>query len=216
MTAPAIGILGGTFDPVHFGHLRPAIDVLQQLKLDHIRLIPNNTPPHRPAPVATAQQRMLMLHLAVKNSEQFVVDDRELHRDGASYTVDTLRSLRGEFQQNPLYLLLGTDAFLGIASWHNWQQLLEFAHIVVMQRPDEILNLDSNLADWYHDHLAIESDVELLAGKIWPVDVTQLAISATEIRKQYAVGKSIQFLLPDSVIQVIEQLGLYKENCKDG
>lgn len=216
MTAPAIGILGGTFDPVHFGHLRPAIEVLQQLKLDHIRLIPNNTPPHRPAPVASAQQRMLMLHLAVKNSEHFVVDDRELQRDGASYSFDTLNSLREEFQANPLYLLLGTDAFLGIESWYNWQQLLEFAHIVIMQRPHEVLSLDSNLADWYHTHLATESDAGLLAGKIWPVDVTQLAISATEIRKQYGSGQSIQFLLPDSVIQVIEQLGLYKDNHNDG
>lgn len=216
MTAAAIGILGGTFDPVHFGHLRSALDVLQQLKLDHIRLIPNNTPPHRPAPVASAQQRMLMLHLAVKNSAQFVVDDRELQRDGASYTVDTLRSLREEFQQNPLYLLLGTDAFLGIESWYHWQQLLDFAHIVIMQRPHEVLSLDSNLADWYQAHLAKDSDSTLQAGKIWTVDVTQLAISATEIRKQYGAGKSIQFLLPDGVIQVIEQLGLYKDNHIDG
>jgi len=210
MTAPAIGILGGTFDPIHFGHLRTALDVLQQLKLDHIRLIPNNTPPHRPAPLATAQQRLLMLHLAVKNSEQLVVDDRELQREGASYSIDTLQSLRHEFQQSPLYLIVGVDAFLGIQSWYKWQELLEFAHIVLMQRPDEHIDFSPELAEWYVAHHAAAGDDTLLAGKIWPVDVTQLAISATDIRSKLLQGQSVDFLLPDSVIQVIEQLGLYK------
>ncbi|NOQ81528.1 MAG: adenylyltransferase/cytidyltransferase family protein, partial [Methylophaga sp.] len=106
--ADSIGILGGTFDPIHFGHLRPALDVAEQLGLDRVHLIPSARPPHRDQPQATAEQRLTMLHLAVKNNPQFVVDDRELHREGASYTVDTLVSLRQDFPDSPLYLMVGT------------------------------------------------------------------------------------------------------------
>lgn len=106
-----IGILGGTFDPVHFGHLRPALDVAEQLNLEHVRLIPSAEPPHRAEPVATAQQRVALLQLAIKNNPRFVVDDRELHRKGPSYTVDTLYSLKQEFPDSSFYLMLGTDAF---------------------------------------------------------------------------------------------------------
>ncbi|RKZ78567.1 MAG: nicotinate-nucleotide adenylyltransferase [Gammaproteobacteria bacterium] len=208
----AIGILGGTFDPIHFGHLRPALDVAEQLELDHIRLIPSARPPHREQPLATPEQRLLMLHLAVKNSQQFVVDDRELHREGASYTVDTLLSLRQDFPDSPLYLLIGTDAFFGIQTWHNWQRLIELAHIVVMQRPNEKTIMPDELNNWYQQHLATDTDIELIAGKIWPIKVSQLEISATEIRSKITQGLTPQFLMPDAVIQLIEQLGLYKDN----
>jgi len=207
----AIGILGGTFDPVHFGHLRPALDVAEQLGLDHIRLIPSARPPHRPQPVATPEQRLTMLELATKNSGWFVVDDRELHREGASYTVDTLLSLRQDFLDSPIYLLVGTDAFSAIQSWHNWQQLLTLAHIVVMQRPKEVLTMSAELDSWYRQHLATENDDDQVAGKIWPISVTQLEISATEIRSIIAQGLSSQFLLPDAVIKLIELMGLYKK-----
>jgi len=208
----AIGILGGTFDPIHFGHLRPALDVAEQLELDHIRLIPSARPPHREQPLATPEQRLLMLHLAVKNSQQFVVDDREIHREGASYTVDTLLSLRQDFPDSPLYLLIGTDAFFGIQTWHNWQRLIELAHIVVMQRPNEKTIMPDELNNWYQQHLATDTDIELIAGKIWPIKVSQLEISATEIRSKITQGLTPQFLMPDAVIQLIEQLGLYKDN----
>ncbi len=210
--AEAIGILGGTFDPIHFGHLRSALEVSQQLNLVHVRLIPSARPPHRNAPHASPQQRLMMLHLAMKNAENFIVDDRELQRDGISYSVDTLLSLREEFPGNPLFLLLGTDAFLGIQTWHKWQDLLELAHIVVIRRPDEAVTMPPELNDWYQHHLAVFNDAPLLAGKIWPVTVTQLAISATAIRELILEGKSPQFLLPDAVIQLINQLGLYRIN----
>lgn len=206
----AIGILGGTFDPIHYGHLRPALDVAEQLNLSHIRLIPNSTPPHRDQPQATAKQRLLMLNLAVKDNEQFVVDDRELQREGLSYTVDTLLSLRHDFPDTPLYLLVGTDAFLGIKTWHHWQQLLDLCHVVVMQRPDEGLVISSDLELWYQQHLASVADSHLSAGKIWPIVVTQLAISATNIRSYIARNVSVQFLLPDEVIKVINEISLYQ------
>jgi len=207
--AAKIGILGGTFDPIHFGHLRPALDVAEQLKLDHIRLIPSAVPPHRAPPQATAQQRVTMLQLAIKNNDRFVVDDRELHRQGPSYTVDTLISLRQQFPESPLYLLLGTDAFVEIQTWNNWTQLIELAHIVVMQRPDETMVMSDELTRWYQQHLAVDTDQEQLAGAVWPVDVTQLAISATEIRENMSKGLSAKFLMPDAVINLIEMLGLY-------
>tara|TARA_R110002049_G_scaffold29552_9_gene100417 strand:- start:1114 stop:1752 length:639 start_codon:yes stop_codon:yes gene_type:complete len=208
----AIGILGGTFDPIHFGHLRSALEVSEQLNLAHVRLIPSARPPHRNVPHASPQQRLMMLHLAMKSANNFIVDDRELQRDGLSYTVDTLLSLRQEFPDNPLFLLLGTDAFLGIQSWHKWQHLLELAHIVVISRPDETLAMPVELNSWYQQHLAMPTNDQNLAGKIWPVTVTQLAISATAIRKVVLEGKSPQFLLPDAVIQLINQLGLYRSN----
>lgn len=205
-----IGILGGTFDPVHFGHLRPALDVAEQLSLEHIRLIPSAEPPHRAEPVATAQQRVALLQLAIKNNPRFVVDDRELHRKGPSYTVDTLYSLKQEFPESSFYLMLGTDAFLGIQSWQEWNQLIELAHIVVMQRPNETLTMPADLEQWYQQYLANEESQYKLAGSIIPVTVTQLAISASQIRNQLAEGESPQFLLPDAVISLIEMLGLYQ------
>jgi nicotinate-nucleotide adenylyltransferase len=208
----AIGILGGTFDPIHFGHLRSALEVCEQLNLAHVRLIPSARPPHRNIPHASPQQRLMMLHLAMKNADGFIVDDRELQRDGTSYSVDTLISLRQDFPDNPLFLLLGTDAFLGIQTWHKWQDLLELAHIVVIGRPDETLAMPIELKTWYQQHLAMPNDAQRLAGKIWPVTVTQLAISATAIRATVLEGKSPQFLLPDAVIQLISQLGLYRSN----
>jgi len=207
-----IGILGGTFDPIHFGHLRPALDVAEQLGLANIRLIPSARPPHRTQPEASPEQRLAMLHLAIKNTEHFVVDDRELHRQGESYTVDTLLSLRQEFPETPLFLLIGMDAFLDIQTWHQWQRLITLAHIVVMQRPGESMSMSLDLDSWYQQHLASQDDRSFLAGKIWPLEVTQLAISATHIRLTIAQGLSPQFLLPDAVAQYIEQIGLYQNN----
>jgi nicotinate-nucleotide adenylyltransferase len=209
--APAIGVMGGTFDPVHFGHLRPAMDVAQALNLAQVRLVPAAIPPHRQSPVAEPKVRRLMLELAIKGLEGFVVDERELEREGPSYTLDTLISLRADFKDNPLYLLLGTDAFQGLTTWSRWEQLLDYAHIVVMQRAGEPMTLADDLAAWYQQHLAKPEDAETLAGKIWPVEVTQLEISATHIRFLLAQGKNPRFLMPDSVIELIRQLGLYPQ-----
>lgn len=206
-----IGILGGTFDPIHYGHLRPALEVADKLVLSGIRLIPNSTPPHRPQPLASAEQRLEMLQLAVENNRIFTVDDRELTREGLSYTVDTLTSLRQDFPKTALYLLLGTDAFLHIQTWHRWQELLGLAHIVIMQRPGELPSMNEDTLTWYQQHLACSEDTELLHGKIWPVSVTQLMISATDIRAMVANGQSPQFLLPDAVVNFVKQTNIYSE-----
>jgi nicotinate-nucleotide adenylyltransferase len=210
MSKQAIGILGGTFDPVHFGHLRTALDVLDALKLDHIRFIPNSSPPHRDTPVASAEQRSLLLNIAVKNCPQLIVDERELHREGPSYTIDTLKSLRADFPDNPLFLLVGIDAFEGIQTWYEWEDLLSYAHIAVMNRPDAANRLSASLQDWVNTHRAQENESGLLCGRIWEVDVTQFAISSTKIREKLNRSESVNYLMPDSVIQVIEHLKLYQ------
>lgn len=205
----AVGILGGTFDPVHFGHLRSALEVCQQLNLDHVRLMPCHVPPHRPQPRAKAAERRLLLELSVKSAAQLVVDDRELQREGLSYSVDTLLSLRQEFPDNPLFLIIGSDAFRYFDSWSRWTEILDLAHIVLMKRAGQPLDLSPELQQWLAENLAQTEDRALLAGKIWPVDVTALAISATDIRTQRDAGQSVQFLVPEAVLTAIEQLGLY-------
>lgn len=206
---PAIGVLGGTFDPVHFGHLRPALEVMQQLNLEQMRLIPSATPPHRQQPFASAKQRRLMLELAIKGLEGFVVDDRELHRSGPSYSVDTLLSLREQFPDNPLFFLVGSDALQSLHHWSRWTELLSLAHLVIMQRPQQSRQLPDELQSWYHTHLATTADRTRVAGKIWPLTVTQMAVSATQIRQCFAEQRSARFLMPEAVIGLIEQLGLY-------
>jgi nicotinate-nucleotide adenylyltransferase len=208
---PAIGLLGGTFDPVHFGHLRTAVEVCQQFKLDHVRLLPNSVAPHRPQPIASAEERRLMLALATKNTSQLMVDDRELQRDGASYTVDTLHDLRTELPANSLFLIVGSDAFSGIQTWSRWQEILSLCHIIVVSRVDQTTDYADALQQWMQLHLAKAEDKSLAFGKIWPVDVTALAISATQIRQALAKDEAIDFLLPEAVISLISQLRLYQK-----
>ena len=131
-----IGVYGGTFDPVHFGHLRTALEVKEYFALDEIRLIPCSQPPHRETPLTPPKMRLEMLRLAVNNQQGMVIDNRELEREGYSYMIDTLRSLKNEFSNKPLLLFIGTDAFEGLMDWHLWQQLFDYSHIVVMSRPN--------------------------------------------------------------------------------
>ena len=135
--APAIrriGILGGTFDPVHIGHLRSALEVAEFMGLDELRLLPNARPPHRDTPQVAAQDRLAMVRCAVAGVERLSVDDRELSRDKPSYTIDTLESLRAELgASDQLFLLMGWDAFCGLPGWHRWEELLKHCHILVLQ-----------------------------------------------------------------------------------
>ena len=214
LSAP-IGIFGGTFDPIHFGHLRPALELLEALSLQRLLLVPSAVPPHRDEPHATAGQRLAMLKLAVGEQQGFVVDERELRRCGPSYMVDTLASLREETGETPLCLLLGLDAFLGLPGWHRWQELLELAHIVVTHRPGWALDETSMpqalrqamQGRWLADASALRLQA---AGGVLLHGVTQLDISATDIRARIADGKSANYLLPESVWQYIQQHHLYR------
>ena len=212
-----IGILGGTFDPIHNGHLRTALDVAHQLKLAQVRFIPCGQPPHREPPHASAQQRLAMVQAAVAEYAAFVADDRELRRDGPSYMVDTLSSLRQEFADTPLALILGLDAFSQLDHWHHWLQLIELSHIVVMTRPGwseediKSVALQEMLLRHKTDNLA--DCHQQTAGKVLFCPVTPLAISSTAIREALRHGshngKTIRDLIPDCVYNMIEKEHIY-------
>lgn len=208
-----IGVLGGTFDPIHYGHLRPALEVMEALGLAEIRFVPLRVAPHRVQPLVSAEQRLALVRAAVAAQAGFVVDDRELHRQGKSYTYDTLCSLREELGAVvPLCLLLGADAFAEFATWHRPRDILGLAHLVVMARPGGTRPGDPQLAGWIRDRQAVKVDAmrEAPGGRIYFQPVTQLDISATSIRAALARGQSPRFLLPDAVLDLIDKGGLYR------
>lgn len=215
-----IGVFGGTFDPVHFGHLRPALDCLQQLRLEQIRFIPLNVAVHRPQPLATSAQRLAMLEAAIANQPGFVVDPRELARPGGSYSYDTLASLRAELgADRPLCLLIGADAFDRFLSWHRPLEILGLAHLIVMRRPghdapghDSIS--DPQLRALYLERRSTSRDALSAApsGCILFQDVTQIEVSSTQIRQLIGQGRSPRYLLPDAVLSLIERAGLYRSS----
>ena len=208
-----IGVLGGTFDPVHFGHLRPALDCLQGLGLDEVRFIPLNVAVHRPQPLAAAAMRLTMLEAALGGQPDFVLDRRELERPGGSFSYDTLVSLRAEVGvDEPLYLLVGADAFAGFLSWYRPLEILELAHLVVMRRPGHGSVADPFLRNFYLEYGCDEpaSLAERPGGRILYQDVTQVSISSTRIRQLIARGLSPRYLLPEAVLAIIKREGLYR------
>ncbi|MCK8516242.1 nicotinate-nucleotide adenylyltransferase [Methylonatrum kenyense] len=207
-----LGLLGGTFDPVHNGHLRAALDVCEAGQLDQLRLLPCHIPPHRQTPRVDAATRLQLLQAAIHGEEpRLVVDDRELRRDAVSYTVDTLHSLHLDFPAARLCLLLGTDTFNGLPSWHRWRELGELAHLVVMQRPDFSATDDPVLARWMRERRT-EDWTDLRAepfGRVLFQPVAQLGISASLVRQRLAAGRSARYLVPEPVWQQIQQQQLY-------
>ena len=204
-----IGILGGTFDPIHYGHLRPAQAAQRALALEEIRVVPAADPPHRRAPVATAAQRLHMAELAVRDFPSFRVDDREVRRGGPSYTVLTLESLRAEFGRRPLCLLIGVDAFRDIETWHQWARLPELAHLVVMQRPGWAF--PDPLPAWAIPRLSRDAR-ELtgqVAGRIYFQTTAPQDISATCLRAAIGRGESVKGQLPLAVWDYIRQNRIY-------
>lgn len=206
-----IGILGGTFDPVHCGHLRLAVEMAEQLRLGGVRLIPAREPPHRDPPVASAGLRLRMLRAALGEQLQLVVDERELQRAGPSYTVDTLHSLRRSFPNVPLCLLLGMDAFCALDTWHRWTHICELAHLGVGQRPGAPPPTTGPVAQLLEKHRVDDPArlVESPAGCIVLRKVPAHDISASEIRARVAQGRSVRYLVPDSVWEMIHNENVY-------
>jgi len=198
-----LAILGGTFDPVHNAHLRVAWEAAEMLDAE-VRLIPANVPPHRDQPIASAAERAAILRAALKGQDRLVIDERELHREGPSWTIDTLIDLRGEIgPERPLVLLVGADAFLGLPSWHRWGELFDCAHIGVLTRPGhEIATLPTELRIKVASRRT--SDANAIAstpsGRVLAMPVTPLEISATLIREVLAAGGEPRYLMPDAVI----------------
>ncbi|BAU47182.1 nicotinic acid mononucleotide adenylyltransferase [Sulfurifustis variabilis] len=211
-----IGILGGTFDPIHYGHLRPAQDAARQLGLTELRLVPAATPPHRRRPVAHAAQRLRMVELAVAEFPGLAVDDREIRRGGLSYTVPTLESVRAEIGTTPLCLLLGTDAFRDIESWHRWSRLPELAHLVVLGRPGFPAPDAADLPVWARKRL-VAGPGELRtrsAGGLLFLEVEPHDVSATRIRAAIARGETPPAeWLPASVLDYIRRNGIYRSEA---
>jgi len=201
-----IGILGGTFDPIHHGHLRPALDIMQQVGLSEVRFIPNRLPPHRDVPKLSDQQRAELVKLAISDRSEFILDDRELQREGPSYMVDTLQSLKDEYPDVTLCLIMGMDAFSGLPQWHRWQSILELCHIIVSTRPGAELPHFALKAPFSQNiNTTPESLLQRSFGQILLQSVTQLDISASQIRNYLSLGQSTQYLLPETVRDKLEQ-----------
>ncbi len=221
-----IGLLGGTFDPVHFGHLRLAEEAYEALDLAHVLWIPTGVPPHRHVPRVSAAQRLNMVQLAIAGNARFELDASEIATTQPAYTVHTLARLReaqnrggdGENETDrtrPLLLILGSDAFLGLTTWHRWRELFDYAHIAVATRPGFELHptdMAPPLAAEYTQRLASASEVWLgkSAGYVVPFAMTPLAVSASLIRARLAAGLSARYLIPDPVREYIDQQHLYQ------
>jgi nicotinate-nucleotide adenylyltransferase len=209
--AKAVALLGGTFDPVHFGHLRAALEARERLGVADFRLLPAGAPPHRPEPVASPQQRLDMLRLALRECPELRVDEREIRRPGPSYMVDTLEDLRRECGSVPLLLLIGQDAANALDRWHRWRELFDLAHLVVMRRPEAHFDCAGELREQIGQRRAAAA-AELAAspaGRILTLWVTQLDISSTAIRALLEGGRSPRFLLPEAVLAYIAGQRLY-------
>ncbi len=207
-----IGIFGGTFDPVHNGHLQVALGLSQTIPFDELRLMPCRQPPHRASPQANAADRVAMLQLAIADAPGLVIDERELRREGPSYMVDTLTSLRQELGDESLVLLLGWDAFVGLPTWHRWSQMIELAHLLVVQRPGNMARPCDKI-----EALLQRAQVETAsalhqspAGSVLLHPQAVLNVSSTAVRALMAAQKDVSELLPAAVLAYIKEHNLYQ------
>jgi nicotinate-nucleotide adenylyltransferase len=213
-----IGILGGTFDPIHNGHIRLALEAQEQLKLDQVRLIPVNIPPHRSNPVVSSEHRLTMMELAIANEPALSIDLRELESEEISFTINTLKSLRQKFADDALCLIVGRDAFNKIDSWKDWQDLLDYAHIIVANRPDSLANqtmddMSPELKNWIEEH-QITDHTQLknnLSGNIVFINIPMLDISSSMIRQLNSEHKNLEGLLPTTIQTYIKDNHLYRD-----
>lgn len=212
-----IGIFGGTFDPVHYGHIKPVLSIKQALNLTRLLYIPNRIPPHREEPWLSVQQRLALLKNALRDYPDVTVDERELNRTGPSYMVDTLVSLREDFPDETLCLIIGMDALAGLSSWHRWRDILDLSHLVVIQRPgysSTDIAKQMKPADYQFLAEKMTQDVKALESKETGVillqSVPQLDISSTQIRQRLLEGDDVSQWLPEEICQQLR--GFVNEN----
>ena len=210
--ARPLAIFGGTFDPVHLGHLNAAWEASELLDAP-VRLLPAAVPPHRNAPVASTEQRVAMLEAALRGQSRLTLDTRELQRNGASYTIDTLVELRAEHATRPIVLLLGADAFAGLALWRRWRELLQLAHIGVMNRPGVEATYSSALSEAIAGRRADPRGNwrRAPAGCVIELPITALEISASRVRELLAMGRDARYLLPCGLFEDPHLLDPYRQ-----
>jgi nicotinate-nucleotide adenylyltransferase len=208
----SIGILGGTFDPIHHGHLHYGQQIAEQLELEQVSLLPAHIPPHKSGTHANAEQRLEMVKLACQQNPLFCVDDRELHRDEHSYTINTLKQIKAEQPDTILYFFIGMDSLANLSSWYQWQELLTLCHLIVTDRPGyQVPEPGSALGDYIENHLT--SDLGRLrqdaCGYIYLAHTDNLEISSSAIRERLASRQNCQYLLPESILGYIFKHKLY-------
>lgn len=212
MVLGPVAVFGGTFDPVHHGHLRSAVELAEHLQFAEVRMMPCASPPHRDSPERSAVHRAAMLELAVAPDPVLHCDRRELLRSGRSYTVDSLIELRQELgDARSICLVMGCDAVLDITTWHRWEELLHLAHVVVIARPGWQIPESGLVAQWMRTHSTTGAQQlsALSAGKVHVEELRPFVVSASEIRTLLAAGKSARYLLPESVLEYILNHDLY-------
>ena len=206
-----LAIMGGAFDPVHYGHVRSAAELRDVCRFAEVRFVPSANPPHREPHIAPADLRVRMLEAALGHAERCSIDHRELRRDGPSWTVLTLEELRREAGRRSLCMMVGMDAFLSLGSWHRWEELPGLAHIVVALRPGWQPPQSGELGDFVESHLTTDvTDLhENPAGCLFIHEVTQLDISSSEIRGKIAAGEAVDDMLPPAVLRIAMESGFY-------
>lgn len=215
-----VGIYGGSFDPPHFGHLRPALEIVERLNLGQLRFIPSALPPHKDKPCASAALRLQMLSTAIEGEHRFMLDDREIRRKRISYTIDTIVDLRRELGNKPLALLMGADAFAGFHHWYQWRQISRYTHIIVTRRPGSInwkeyhqQTIDPQLKQFITQHQVSDPDclLQQANGCLYFIEVSQYPISSSLIRQKIRNKQSARYLLPDPVYDIIKAQHIYQE-----
>ena len=209
-----IGILGGTFDPIHNGHLHVATSLLKQLPLDEVRLLPCYLPVHRTAPIASPEHRLAMTKLACDSIPKVSVDEHEMKRQGPSYMIDTLRDLKTEHFSDHLCLIIGQDAFQTFDEWHHWKKILDYCHLIIVSRPQSSNQTNEPLKTFvnYHETKEFSALASTPTGKIFFCEIPPLNISATQLRDQLAQHQYNDKAIPQRVFQYILQYHLYADS----
>ena len=208
-----IAVLGGTFDPVHHGHLESARAIRDVLSVEEVRLIPSFQPPHRNPPESSAEHRLAMLRAAMVDLPNIAVDDREIRREGVSFTVDTLTSLRREVGLGvPIYFIMGMDAFCTLDEWYEWQEITELAHIVVLQRPGHEMQLSEDMVKWIkgRESANVEELQDNPGKRVCFLELEQISVSSTDIRRAFHCGEVPEAKLPRAVSSYIKSHDLYQ------